>query len=347
MLIHLLLFSGLCLFTHGTRNYMLVPVEKTWADAQAYCKLNCIDLATVQTTEDVTNIAALIFQSASFLVWTGLYLDVNSWRWSYNNEGITYSNFFSGEPNNNGGQECVASYYGDWNDLSCSFKFEFFCYDATQTGAARYVLVSDVLRTWQDAQIYCRLHYTDMAIIRTQADNDVISVPTVNGDYAWIGMFRDTWKWSDGTKVDAYPINWASTDPDLDGIDLIGVAADPDGYLNDQYGSDFLPFICMCDPTTTTTTTPITTVTVSNSAPVNISKLQILRVEITSGQYLNSTNMQLIFQWIKHKLTVQGVNITNMTWRVQPDGNVFTPKDVRAEETNPQQIDCSAQRFNK
>nr|XP_055046322.1 uncharacterized protein LOC129432137 [Misgurnus anguillicaudatus] len=218
----------------------------------------------------------------------------------------------------------------------------------TQTGAARYVLVSDVLRTWHDAQIYCRLHYTDLAIIRTQTDNDVLDVATPYDDYVWIGMFRDSWKWSDGTNVSAYPINWASIQPNVDGMDPICVAAELDGYFNDQYCSDLFPFICMYNATTaTTTTTPITTTAlvtiptlmmVSNSAPVTSWKQEILRVEIKSGQNLNDpTKMQFILQWIKQKLTVKGLDITNMTWKTQPDGNVFT---IKPEEYQPTQQSC-------
>nr|XP_055046328.1 asialoglycoprotein receptor 2-like [Misgurnus anguillicaudatus] len=148
-------------------------------------------------------------------------------------------------PNNNGDEECVGTYHGNWNDLSCSETLESFCYDETQTGAARFVLVTDVLRTWHDAQIYCRQHYTDLAIIRTQTDNDALNVGTPNDYYVWIGVFRDSWKWSDGTNVSAYPINWASTDPDLNGMDPICVAANVSGTLDDQLCSDLYPFICM------------------------------------------------------------------------------------------------------
>ncbi|XP_073726501.1 uncharacterized protein [Misgurnus anguillicaudatus] len=210
----------------------------------------------------------------------------------------------------------------------------------TQTGAARFVLVTDVLRTWHDAQIYCRQHYTDLAIIQSQTDNDALNVVTPNDDTVWIGMFRDSWKWSDGTNVSAYPINWASTDPDVVGMDPICVAAELDGSLNDTHCSDVYPFICMYNATTaTTTTTPITTTTlmmVSSSE----SKQQILRVEIKSGQNLNDPKqMQFILQWIKQKLTAKGVAITNMTWKTQPDGNVFT---IKPEEYQPTHQSCSS-----
>ncbi|XP_055032694.2 putative C-type lectin domain family 20 member A [Misgurnus anguillicaudatus] len=320
ILIHLLLFSGLCLFTQGTtRNYVLVLGDKNWTDAQAYCRQNFIDLATVQTTQDVANVATLLPQYTSSLVWTGMYNDLNSWRWSYKNEAITYTHFYSSEPNNNGDQECVASKIGYWNDLVCSSKLVFFCYDDTQTGAARFVLVSDVLRTWHDAQIYCRQTFTDLAIIRNQNDNNVLNVAT---NYAWIGMFRDSWKWSDGTNVSAYPINWASSEPNLNGMNPISVTAELDGSLDDQLGSYTFPFLCMYNATNVTT--PMKVINLVN---ITDPKQQILRVEIKTGQNLNNpTNMQFILQWIKQKLTVQGVVIARMTWKTQPNGNVFSIK---------------------
>uniref|UniRef100_A0A3B3QM33 C-type lectin domain-containing protein n=1 Tax=Paramormyrops kingsleyae TaxID=1676925 RepID=A0A3B3QM33_9TELE len=48
---------------------------------------------------------------------------------------------------------------------------------------------------WSDAQNYCRHSYTDLATVRNKKDNDLIR-PMVTSQ-AWIGLFQDTWKWSD------------------------------------------------------------------------------------------------------------------------------------------------------
>uniref|UniRef100_A0A3B3SGZ5 C-type lectin domain-containing protein n=1 Tax=Paramormyrops kingsleyae TaxID=1676925 RepID=A0A3B3SGZ5_9TELE len=50
---------------------------------------------------------------------------------------------------------------------------------------------------WSDAQSYCRHSYTDLATVRNKEDNALIQTMVTSGTWAWIGLFRDTWKWSD------------------------------------------------------------------------------------------------------------------------------------------------------
>ncbi|XP_048826352.1 putative C-type lectin domain family 20 member A [Brienomyrus brachyistius] len=52
-------------------------------------------------------------------------------------------------------------------------------------------------RNWSDAQSYCRYNYTDLATVRNQEDNDLIHTMVTNGTWVWIGLFQDTWEWSD------------------------------------------------------------------------------------------------------------------------------------------------------
>uniref|UniRef100_A0A8C4GGP2 C-type lectin domain-containing protein n=1 Tax=Dicentrarchus labrax TaxID=13489 RepID=A0A8C4GGP2_DICLA len=50
-------------------------------------------------------------------------------------------------------------------------------------------------KTWTEAQSYCREHYTDLASVRNQTENEQIT----GGRDLWIGLYRDSWKWSDGS----------------------------------------------------------------------------------------------------------------------------------------------------
>nr|XP_024655064.1 C-type lectin lectoxin-Lio2-like [Maylandia zebra] len=56
--------------------------------------------------------------------------------------------------------------------------------------------------TWTKAQNYCRDHYTDLASGLDQVDGQEFKIlnksesPLMN---VWIGLFRDTWRWSDGS----------------------------------------------------------------------------------------------------------------------------------------------------
>uniref|UniRef100_A0A8D0A1P2 C-type lectin domain-containing protein n=1 Tax=Sander lucioperca TaxID=283035 RepID=A0A8D0A1P2_SANLU len=54
--------------------------------------------------------------------------------------------------------------------------------------------------TWTEAQSYCRAHYTDLVSVRNMAENQKVQeVAGGKWTWAWIGLFRDTWKWSDGS----------------------------------------------------------------------------------------------------------------------------------------------------
>ncbi|XP_072554113.1 secretory phospholipase A2 receptor-like [Paramormyrops kingsleyae] len=50
---------------------------------------------------------------------------------------------------------------------------------------------------WFDAQSYCRHSYTDLATVRNKEDNDLIHTMFSKDTFVWIGLFQDTWQWSD------------------------------------------------------------------------------------------------------------------------------------------------------
>lgn len=54
--------------------------------------------------------------------------------------------------------------------------------------------------SWTGAQQYCRDHYTDLASVRNQTENDQMKKMTVL-TYTWIGLYRDSWKWTDGSPL--------------------------------------------------------------------------------------------------------------------------------------------------
>ncbi len=62
------------------------------------------------------------------------------------------------------------------------------------------MVLSNTQKTWIEAQKFCRDRYTDLAIIRSQADQDQIT-SLINTLPLWIGLYRDTWKWSDQSNV--------------------------------------------------------------------------------------------------------------------------------------------------
>lgn len=57
----------------------------------------------------------------------------------------------------------------------------------------------NVNMTWMEARQYCRGRHTDLASVRNMAENRRLQVLVPTGQRAWIGLSRESWKWSDGT----------------------------------------------------------------------------------------------------------------------------------------------------
>nr|XP_055046006.1 macrophage mannose receptor 1-like [Misgurnus anguillicaudatus] len=302
----LLFFTGLCLFTQMSWcDYLVVEETKTWYEAQAYCRQNHIDLATVQSNEDWTNVQEADNTVFTSVAWTGLYNDVTAWRWSYQNENMTFVIWQSGQPNNKfSHQECISFESNTWNDRDCQETYQFFCFNVNGMGSNRYVWIRNWMN-WSDAQSYCRQHYTDLATIRSQTENDYLVQMTAGQGIVWIGLFRDWWEWSDGTNFNNTAMNWMTGQPDIDGRNSPCGAVNHDGLMYDQLCTDAFPFICRIR-----------------------AKRQVVKVEVKSGLNPNDPAvMEIILQWIKQKLRDQRIEKdTRLRWRVQPDGNVFSLK---------------------
>ncbi|PWA30266.1 hypothetical protein CCH79_00020262, partial [Gambusia affinis] len=137
--------------------------------------------------------------------WIGLYDDVNSWRWSISDSDFyqqgeeKFRNWAFGEPNNNYGRENCAEMYGDgrWNDEFCNQTQSSICLDVKGTNVT-FVHVN-ISMTWMAARRYCRGRHTDLASVRNLAENWQLQVLVPTGQGVWIGLSRESWKWSDGT----------------------------------------------------------------------------------------------------------------------------------------------------
>uniref|UniRef100_A0A8C4F7R3 C-type lectin domain-containing protein n=1 Tax=Dicentrarchus labrax TaxID=13489 RepID=A0A8C4F7R3_DICLA len=89
--------------------------------------------------------------------------------------------------------------------------FQFCCNIETVTSSS-FIYVNES-KTWSEAQSYCREHYTDLASVRNQAENDQIENMNQNRS-VWIGLYRDSWKWSDGSPTSF--TYWNNNEPNGD-----------------------------------------------------------------------------------------------------------------------------------
>lgn len=71
---------------------------------------------------------------------------------------------------------------------------------------------TNVTMTWTQAQNYCRTHYTDLASVRNMTENQKVAKLVPSGSYLWIGLFRDKWKWFDGSN--SLFGFWKTSEPD-------------------------------------------------------------------------------------------------------------------------------------
>ncbi|KAK9966027.1 hypothetical protein ABG768_005078 [Culter alburnus] len=195
----ILLLIALCSVSECVqRQYHFVNVRKTWTEAQRYCRENYTDLATADDMNDTSELKNSVNDSGHQYVWIGLQrTSVNKWQWS-SGEPALYLNWGSGQPD--GGDECAYIFNGQFYDYSCStYYLKFICSSSNNMNTG-LVFVSQLMN-WRSAQSYCRQNHIDLVSVRNQNESQqlqkFINDSHISGSFVWIGLFRDSWQWSD------------------------------------------------------------------------------------------------------------------------------------------------------
>ncbi|XP_014186631.2 putative C-type lectin domain family 20 member A [Haplochromis burtoni] len=84
-----------------------------------------------------------------------------------------------------------------WADVPCTYTFQFICYDETMKNNKTFHLIM-MEKSWTQAQNFCRQHHTDLASGLDQIYSEEFK-KLQNSTASWIGLFRDSWRWSDGS----------------------------------------------------------------------------------------------------------------------------------------------------
>ncbi|XP_017538256.1 macrophage mannose receptor 1-like [Pygocentrus nattereri] len=206
-----LLFSALWTLSFcWTPQFHVVEENKTWTDAQNYCRETFTDLATIENQEHMNAVKAVLTAAAGN-AWIGLRRKINadSWIWS-DGSNSSYRDWDTREPNNGVGDYCVQllqDHEYRWNDECCQWANPFICYKAIPL-----ILIKEE-KTWREALSYCRENHVDLVSVHTEeiqhwVETAVYYASTAN---VWMGL-RHTctlsfWFWVKGEFI-CYQ-NWA------------------------------------------------------------------------------------------------------------------------------------------
>ncbi|KAI3357894.1 hypothetical protein L3Q82_016277 [Scortum barcoo] len=302
---------------------------KNLTEARSYCREKYTDLATVNNMEEVNilnnmaDLSKMVYSQNSYTAWIGLYDDVNSWRWSlsdrsfYKDGETEFRWWIPGKPDNYQSKErCTVLYDdGQWDDLNCETLFVGICSDVI--GQNVTFSFTNRTMTWTEAQNYCRENHTDLASIRNMEENQKVKemVSTVGGTF-WIGLYRDSWKWLDGSNSSFR--YWNTGEPNNNDKKETCVAADfsSSGKWSDWNCDWKRAFICYSARTS--------------------KQLIRVRLEMNSSLDLNNTAVkEEMLKQIKQKLKEQGLNEdVKLSWKKQPDGNVFHKEKKKTMKRN-------------
>lgn len=325
-----LLLEFWVLHTSAIHQYQWVNLFMNWTDAQNYCREHFVDLATVDSQEDMERLYNQTEGKADDYFWLGLkrYKGDSSWKWSlagrqFYGEGETdYRNWVSPGPSNQSCTALVSNETGAWRDYPCGNTYSFVCFQSGgESGHHRYILVVGP-RTWIDAQTYCRQNYRDLASVRNQADNEEIQRLVLNqtgSAMVWIGLFKDDYKWSDQSYS-----SFRYWDPSwrMDGNDDCGLL----NYITGRrvwitHPCDHQhPFVCHNGTNTTISKKP------ANSK-------QVVRVELVCDSPLTLEDPEVQSSILQQIGASPGIpENSRLRWKRQEDGKVFHRKQEEKEE---------------
>ncbi|XP_073725579.1 C-type mannose receptor 2-like isoform X1 [Misgurnus anguillicaudatus] len=210
------------------RRYHHINMMMNWTEAQKYCRENYADLATVNNINDMKQLI-----ESNVLI--GLYRSsVYKWKWSLG-DPVKYTNWYNGDSNGSG--QCVYMRNGSWYHQDCNMKIRFICYNGDKG-----FIIDDSSVSWRDAQTFCRQHHTDLISVRNQIENEQIQkiMKDKNISEVWIGLFRDSWEWSDESESGFR--NWHPSEPNHPDTEKC-VEYNP-GQWNDVDCSKSYTFVC-------------------------------------------------------------------------------------------------------
>ncbi|XP_027893767.1 C-type mannose receptor 2-like [Xiphophorus couchianus] len=209
-ILFLLILLGKCCFMDcQLYQFHYINENKNWTEAQQYCREKHTDLATVTNMEGLTR---LLSKSPGTMAeaWIGLYGQTNGIRkWYWSLPGVEFNvnitEWDNAEPDDHDTENCGFILESlKWGDISCNREKYFLCYNERKTSDKFHLIEQS--KTWLAAQSYCRKEHTDLVSGLDQVTDEQLRKVLSSTDslqdklrYVFMGLFRDTWRWSDGS----------------------------------------------------------------------------------------------------------------------------------------------------
>ncbi|XP_072304528.1 uncharacterized protein [Eucyclogobius newberryi] len=214
-------------------------------------------------------------------IWIGLRHKLHTWRWSMGVPSLSYDEkddiWADGQPNNyNGAQHCATI--------------------MTTTGGS-YDRSFEQLKTWSEAQAYCRTHHDDLASVTSEAVLLDLEARLISAGvyWAWTGLYRDPWStWSDSTNTSFD--NWGTRPTIYPTDDHCGCLKPDTGKWEERYCTAGCKFFCY-----------------------DVRHQTVLKVKLLSGADLKNMEIQQqVMDQMKNTLeSVKGASFT-IRWRKTP-----------------------------
>ncbi|XP_054914596.1 C-type mannose receptor 2-like [Poeciliopsis prolifica] len=256
----LILLGQCCVMDCQLYEFHYINENKTWTEAQQYCREKHTDLVTVTNMKDMKRLIN-ISDGDIKEAWIGLYDQTHGTRtWYWSLPGVEFdeseTNWNLGEPNNLGpeGENCGIIWkdgylFFKWADLSCNEKHNFICYDENNS-SQKYHLIYESMN-WTEAQSYCREKHTDLISgLKQLKDGEVnkgLNLMTANSEYIFIGLFSDTWRWSDGNSSSFRHWNLQFNNQRINSGQCAMTVFDDGGRWRNENCTERKPFICYSD----------------------------------------------------------------------------------------------------
>ncbi|KAM7420599.1 hypothetical protein PAMA_015025 [Pampus argenteus] len=140
--------------------------------------------------------------------------------------------------------------HSEWFESNCGIKRSFVCHGNGNTSG--HFFVAD-MKSWREAQNHCRGLLSDLVNIHSEEENEAVHNISLS-QQVWIGLFRDQWKWSDGSNSSFR--FWKTFQPNnLEGQECVAATFKDKGQWNDLKCSVERRFVCRGAKRTIVTTT--------------------------------------------------------------------------------------------